>query len=60
MLLPEHKEALLEYNIKNLIVTYAGKYGPNQFWGWVKAIDRINKKLKIVNDEDILLVSKIS
>ncbi|MBB2483461.1 YolD-like family protein [Bacillus sp. APMAM] len=38
-------------------VTYAEKYGPAKFWGWIQKVDTIEGWLKIVNDEDVLKLS---
>ncbi|WP_026676864.1 YolD-like family protein [Fictibacillus gelatini] len=38
-------------------VTYAEKYGPVQFWGWVKHVKPHEKWLKLINDEDTLTIS---
>lgn len=35
-------------------ITYAEKYGPTTFWGWIQKVDTMEGYLKVVNDEDIL------
>lgn len=41
-------------NEQPVIITYAEKYGPTTFYGWIQKIDAMEKSLKISNDEDHL------
>ncbi|MBU8879236.1 YolD-like family protein [Bacillus sp. FJAT-29790] len=40
-----------------ITITYAEKYGPAEFWGWIQKVDTIEGWLKIINEEDILILS---
>lgn len=40
-----------------ICVTYAEAGRKEQFWGWVKAIHYETRRIKIVNDEDVLNLS---
>lgn len=35
-------------------ITYAKRFGPAKFWGWIQRVDAIEGWVKIVNDEDTL------
>jgi hypothetical protein len=37
-------------------ITYTDVYGPEQFWGWIKKVDLHERWLKIINDEDTLIL----
>jgi hypothetical protein len=37
-------------------VTYADQYSSAQFWGWVKTVNRHEQRIKIINDEDALIL----
>jgi hypothetical protein len=41
---------------KAVTVTYADQYGSAQFWGWVKKVNRHEQRIKIINDEDALIL----
>lgn len=43
--------------MRAVTITYAEKYEPAQFWGWIQKIDPIEGSLKIVNDDDTLSLS---
>jgi hypothetical protein len=45
----------IEYD-QAVTVTYAGQYETVQFWGWVKTVNRHEQRIKIINDEDALIL----
>lgn len=40
-----------------VMITYAEKYGPAEFWGWIQKVNAYEGWLKIVNEEDALNLS---
>jgi hypothetical protein len=38
-------------------ITYAEKYGPAEFWGWIQKVNVYEGWLKMVNDEDAFILS---
>lgn len=38
-------------------ITYTEKYGPAEFWGWIQKVNTNEGWLKIINDEDNLILS---
>ncbi|WP_110927528.1 YolD-like family protein [Bacillus massiliglaciei] len=41
---------------QSITITYSDLYGPAQFWGWITKINLQEKWLKIINDEDALIL----
>ncbi|MBU8908149.1 YolD-like family protein [Desertibacillus haloalkaliphilus] len=38
-------------------VTYTEQFGETSFWGWVTKVDPVTKTIKLINDEDHLILS---
>lgn len=41
---------------QSLIITYSDIYGPEKFGGWITKINRYENWLRIINDEDFLVI----
>ncbi|MBD8070353.1 YolD-like family protein [Bacillus sp. PS06] len=43
-------------NDRSIRITYACEYGTEQFWGWITKINHHERWLKMINDEDHLIL----
>lgn len=45
----------IEYE-RSVTITYSNIYGPNKFSGWITKVNQLEKWLKVINDEDALIL----
>ncbi|WP_028391629.1 YolD-like family protein [Bacillus cihuensis] len=44
-------------NEQSITITYSDTYEYRQFWGWITKINQHENWLKIMNDEDVLILN---